>query len=148
MRGKGLRHEVHNMQKKGLQSCVNLKPLLVSISTYSDYYFAFYLNITWSVNEGNYNDSHPFVISANHGNAASIQLKERMLQRSETLIEFGNASIIISLDRETGTVKANAYNVPQPYTADNFLSGKSTLFYIADWFKRMINNNEIVNSFK
>jgi len=130
---KELKQCFYNGNKKDLEKCKGIKRPLISISTNSGYYFSIYLEIPWEANEGSYDDPNSVIISANHAAIAKITSsgKNALTIRSETLMEFGNSGIVISLDGKSGTAIASAYNVPDPHNKDNFLNGKSPQFDIA-----------------
>eukprot|EP00826_Nyctotherus_ovalis_P050648 TRINITY_DN6238_c0_g1_i2.p1 TRINITY_DN6238_c0_g1~~TRINITY_DN6238_c0_g1_i2.p1 ORF type:complete len:263 (+),score=38.09 TRINITY_DN6238_c0_g1_i2:168-956(+) len=125
----------HNGEKEDLQLCADVKPSIVSISTLSGYHFAVYLEVPWTTVEGSYKDPSSFVVSVNRNAAAHIHpssSNNALTVRSESLMEFGNNNIVISLDGKNGTARASAYDVPKPYNAENFLSGDSVHFDVAD----------------
>ena len=124
----------HNGAKKDLSRCANQKPVLISINTYGGFTFGIFLSIGWMNNEGTYNDEGSFIISANHNETAVITKEassKALTITKDTLMEFGNNGIVISLDGKNGTAKANGYHIPAKYSAENFLSGNAT-FDIAD----------------
>lgn len=125
----------HNGEKEDLQMCAGVKPSIVTVSTFSGYRFAVYLEAPWTTVQGNYGDPNSFVVSVNRNAVAHIRpnsSNNALTVRSESLMEFGSGGIAISLDGKNGTARASAYDVPKPYTADNFLSGDSVHFDVAD----------------